>query len=225
MKRSQINALIGEAIAFFERQNFKLPPFAFWSARKWERAGREADEIRRNMLGWDLTDFGSGDFARAGLLLFTIRNGNCEDAGGKSYCEKIMVVQPEQVTPMHFHFAKTEDIINRGGGNLICQLYNATPDDRLDESAPVVVSTDGVQRELAAGAKVTLEPGESITLPSRLYHSFWGEGGRGTVLVGEVSAVNDDNTDNRFLEAVGRFPAIEEDQPPTHLLCNEYPLA
>ena len=42
------------------------------------------------------------------------------------------------------------------------------------------------------------------------------------VLVGEVSKVNDDNVDNRFLEPVGRFPSVDEDEPPIWLLCNEY---
>ncbi len=65
-----------------------------------------------------------------------------------------------------------------------------------------------------------LEPGESITLPTRQYHKFWGEGSR--VLVGEVSNVNDDNIDNRFYEPVGRFPDIEEDEEPLYLLCNDY---
>jgi len=31
--------------------------------------------------------------------------------------------------------------------------------------------------------------------------------------VGEVSSVNDDTCDNRFLEELPRFPAIEEDEP------------
>ncbi len=68
---------------------------------------------------------------------------------------------------------------------------------------------------------MVLSPGESITLPSRLYHEFWGAGSR--VLVGEVSLVNDDRTDNRFYEPVGRFPEIEEDESPLHLLVGDYP--
>jgi D-lyxose ketol-isomerase len=67
-----------------------------------------------------------------------------------------------------------------------------------------------------------LEPGESITLPARLYHKFWGQKGLGPVLVGEVSRVNDDFCDNRFYDPVGRFPEIEEDEPPFRLLCGDY---
>ena len=33
------------------------------------------------------------------------------------------------------------------------------------------------------------------------------------------------NTDNRFLNPLGRFPTIEEDEAPYRLLCNEYPPA
>jgi D-lyxose ketol-isomerase len=51
------------------------------------------------------------------------------------------------------------------------------------------------------------------------------EEGTGPVLLGEVSQCNDDNTDNRFSPPVGRFPTIEEDEPPYRLLCNEYPAA
>jgi len=85
------------------------------------------------------------------------------------------------------------------------------------------VSLDGHSFTVEAGTVLALAPGESITLPTYMYHQFWAEGE--TVLCGEVSSVNDDNVDNHFLEKVGRFPDIEEDEPPLHLLCNEYPPA
>jgi D-lyxose ketol-isomerase len=125
---------------------------------------------------------------------------------------------------MHFHWAKTEDIINRGGGNLVVRLHNADPDDNLADTE-VKVSTDGVVRRVPAGGEIILHPGESITLTPRLYHTFWGEPGKGKVLVGEVSTVNDDSNDNRFHQEIGRFPAIEEDAPPVRYLCSEYPKA
>ncbi len=71
---------------------------------------------------------------------------------------------------------------------------------------------------------VRLTPGESITLYQGLYHKFYGEPGKGKVLVGEVSAVNDDHTDNRFHPEVGRFPEIEEDEAPAYLLTKDYKL-
>jgi D-lyxose ketol-isomerase len=114
-----------------------------------------------------------------------------------------------------------EDIINRGGGILVIQLYNSTPDEDLDKSSDVKVSIDGIEHTVKAGDTVRLEPGDSITLTRGMYHKFWAE--KATCLVGEVSMVNDDTKDNRFHEPLGRFPEIEENEAPLHLLCNEYP--
>ena len=223
MKRSEINVLMREAVEFAKEQGFLLPPFAFWSPAEWRTKGPEADEIRDCMLGWDLTDFGSGSFRDVGLILFTLRNGRLGDARyPKPYCEKMMIVEEGQVTPMHFHWNKDEDIINRGGGNLVVQLYNATPDEDLADT-DVTVSVDGLRSSVKAGAAITLGPGESVCLPRRLYHKFWGDKGSGTTLLGEVSKVNDDNADNRFHEPVGRFPDIEPDEEPLYLLFSEYP--
>jgi len=222
MKRSEINAIMRQADDFIRQRGFHLPPFAYWSAEDWQKQGEDAREIVENRLGWDITDFGSGHFATTGLFLFTVRNGSLDEMRakrGKLYCEKVMVVEIDQVTPMHFHWNKVEDIINRGGGNLVIQLYNATGDERLDDT-PVTASLDGVTRRVTAGDTVVLSPGESITLRPRLYHKFWGAEGR--VLVGEVSLVNDDERDNRFYEPVGRFPEIEEDVAPLHLLVTDY---
>jgi D-lyxose ketol-isomerase len=176
------------------------------------------------MLGWDITDFGKNQFEKIGLTIFTLRNGhaNKERYKNKTYCEKILISNEEQVTPMHFHWNKVEDIINRAGGNIVIEIHNSTGDDKLADTE-VEVSLDGVKKKFTAGANLVLKPGESITIPSRLYHSFWAEKGKGTVIVGEVSKVNDDNSDNRFLQNMGRFPSIEEDSPPIHLLCTEYP--
>ena len=223
MKRSTVNAIIREADSFIRQRGFYLPPFAYWTPTEWTTRGEEAREIAENGLGWDITDFGQGRYETCGLLLFTVRNGSLAELKarrGRLYCEKLMVVGVDQVTPLHFHWNKVEDIINRGGGRLVIQLYNATADDGLADSA-VTVSIDGVKRVVKAGDQVSLEAGESITLPPRLYHKFWGAQDR--VLVGEVSLVNDDNTDNRFYEAIGRFPDIEEDEPPLHLLVTDYP--
>ena len=221
MKRSEINKLMEQAAAFAGSHGLLLPPFAFWSPDEWRSKGHEADEIRDCMLGWDLTDFGSGDFPRTGLIMFTIRNGHLTDRRySKPYCEKMLISREGQVTPTHFHWSKSEDIINRGGGNLAVEVYNSTKEEGLADS-DVTVSIDGVARTVPAGGMVTLAPGESIFLPSGLYHKFWGEGDK--VLLGEVSTVNDDTTDNRFYEKVGRFPEIEEDEEPRYLLFSEYP--
>lgn len=223
MKRSQINQIIKSADAFIRQQGFHLPPFAYWSPQDWREKGPEVREIVDNRLGWDVTDFGWGDYEKVGLFLFTVRNGspeNWKSLQGKLYGEKIMVVEDGQVTPMHFHWNKMEDIINRGGGNLKIQIYNATPDEKLDQENDVQLSVDGVQRCFHPGGILTLTPGESVSLPQLCYHKFWAEGGR--TMVGEVSMVNDDDKDNRFLERKDRFLTIEEDESPLYLLCNEY---
>jgi len=67
---------------------------------------------------------------------------------------------------------------------------------------------------------VVLQPGEGITITPRLYHSFWAE--EKAVLAGEVSTVNADLNDNRFLDPVGRFSVIDEDKPPRYLLVTDY---
>jgi D-lyxose ketol-isomerase len=199
-----------------------LPPFAYWSPAEWAAKGAEMREIVDHQLGWDITDFGLGHYPQKGLLLFTLRNGhpdNLKRGQGKVYAEKVMVVGVDQLTLYHFHWTKMEDIINRGGGRLMIQLHNSTPDGQFADT-DVTVSVDGVQRVLKAGAIVELGPGESISLPPRLYHQFWGAEAR--VLVGEVSMVNDDYRDNRFYEPVGRFPSIGEDELPLYLLVTDY---
>jgi len=223
MKRSEINSIMREAVELFDEYHFYLPKFAYWSLDVWKSKGEEIREIINNQLGWDITDFGKGDFDNFGLILFTLRNGNLEDKGkgGKNYCEKVMVVKEDQITPMHYHFQKSEDIINRGGGNLLVELYN--PDENRGlASTPVTVSMDGIRKRFEAGTIVTLEPGDSITLKPYLYHKFWAEKGKGRVLIGEVSGVNDDTVDNYFYQEIGRFPTIQEDEPPLYLLYDDY---
>jgi len=174
------------------------------------------------MLGWDITDFGSGDYEKIGLLMFTVRNGNMNDSKYiKTYCEKLLIVKENQVTPWHFHFFKMEDIINRGGGNLLVQVCGSTKEEGFSDE-DVLVCSDGRRYYVPANTVIRLTPGESITLNPGQYHTFWAEEGCGTVLVGEVSRVNDDRVDNRFYAPTGRFPAIEEDEAPLCLLQVDY---
>jgi len=225
MKRSEINSIMKNAVIFIEEIGFKLPAFAFWSPADWAARGSEYDEIRDNMLGWDITDFGRGDYNKIGLLMFTLRNGNYNmPQYVKSYAEKLLIVEEEQITPFHFHWQKMEDIINRGGGNLLIEIYNSTKDGKK-AATPVRVSSDGRNFEVPAGTVLRIEPGESITLSTGQYHQFWAEKGKGRILLGEVSKVNDDTVDNRFYSSVGRFPVIDEDEAPVYLLGNEYPSA
>ncbi|NOX33818.1 MAG: D-lyxose/D-mannose family sugar isomerase [Deltaproteobacteria bacterium] len=222
MKRSEINKEIKTAKKLFEQIGFKLPGFAFWTPEDWAKKN-EIDEIVENRLGWDVTDYGLNNYDKTGLLLFTVRNGNAlkKDKYPKTYAEKLMVCKENQVAPMHFHWNKKEDIINRGKGNLVIILYRSTKDEKLSEKK-LFASIDGVKKKFSGGEKIILEPGESIFIEPFMYHSFYGLSGTGPVVLGEVSEVNDDENDNRFLDPVGRFPAIEEDEKPLHLLCNEY---
>jgi D-lyxose ketol-isomerase len=220
MRRSEINELIREALGFFEEMNFKLPPWGYWPIETWKENRAFCEEIFDNELGWDLTDFGLGHFSETGLILFTLRNGNPKK-DRKPYAEKIMIVDEDQVTPMHFHLSKMEDIINRGGGNLMMQLYPSNEEKGLGDHE-FEVNVDGIKKRLRPGTVLLLKPGESISLYQGLYHKFFGQPGKGKVLVGEVSSVNDDHTDNHFYTGVGRFSEIEEDSHPTHLLIGDY---
>lgn len=219
MKRSELDQLILENRTFIEKMGFVLPPFAYWTAQQWRTLSEEYAEIADCQLGWDVTDYGSNDYHRKGLFLVTLRNGRVGQYP-KPYAEKIMVVEENQITPMHFHWSKMEDIINRGGGNLMVQVYNNVKGE-LDKESAVCVHSDGRKTIVAPGTVLCLKPGESITMTQGLYHSFWGQEGHGKVLVGEVSMCNDDTNDNRFLEPTGRFPEIEEDVPARFLLANE----
>ena len=164
MKRSEINAALREMEQMIREYRCFLPDFCHFTPEEWQTKGHEYDEVRDNLLGWDITDYGLGKFDEVGFSLITIRNGNLKmrEKYPKPYAEKLLYLKEGQYSPMHFHWAKMEDIINRGGG---------------------------------------------------------------TVLIGEVSQCNDDNTDNHFDPPAGRFPTIEEDEPPYRLLCNEYPPA
>ena len=225
MKRSEINAAIRNMEALVRRNGFALPPFCGWTPDEWRKKGREYDEIRDNMLGWDITDYGKGNFDKMGFSLITLRNGNLKmDKYTKTYAEKLLMLSEGQYSPMHFHWNKMEDIINRGGGNILIRVYNSTPDGKF-AGTEVTVNCDGREFTVPAGHQVKLTPGESITIYRLMYHDFEVEPGTGSVLLGEVSMCNDDNTDNRFYEQMGRFPTIEEDEPPYRLLCSEYPAA
>ena len=226
MKRSEINAALREMEEMVGRYRFALPPFCGFAPEEWQEKGHDYDEIRDNMLGWDITDYGMGDFDKMGFSLITLRNGTPHlDKYTKPYAEKLLYLREGQYSPMHFHWSKMEDIINRGGGNVLIRVYRSTPDEELDKTSPVSVHVDGREQVVPAGSQVRLTPGESITIYPRLYHDFEVEPGTGPVLLGEVSQCNDDKADNRFYQNLGRFPAIEEDEPPYRLLCSEYPPA
>jgi D-lyxose ketol-isomerase len=221
VKRSDVNRIIGESDRFIRSFGYVLPPFAYWSPR--EMRALRPQGIVSARLGWDITDYGQGKFDELGLFLFTVRNGRQEDlkrGSGMLYAEKIMISRRDQLSPMHRHWVKAEDIINRGGGRLVLELYMPDSKGQIDRETEVEVPSDGMLRRLPAGSHLALAPGESITLLPGVWHAFWGEDE--DVLVGEVSTVNDDLTDNLFRDPIGRFSDIEEDEPPVHLLVSDY---
>ena len=136
------------------------------------------------------------------------------------YAEKIMISRRDQLSPMHRHLIKAEDIINRGGGNLVIELFDSDDDGSLDRERQVEVLCDGMARKVAAGGRISLQPGESVTLVPGIWHAFWAE--KADVLIGEVSTVNDDESDNVFADPVSRFSSIDEDCRPVRLLVSDY---
>ena len=174
MKRSEINGVVKEATDAFKKHGWILPPNPCW----------------------DVTDFGLDDFSKYGLVLVNL-------AKQPEYCEKIMYVRKEQITPYHCHKNKKEDIICRWGV-LEISLRSNVPTIRLQ--------VNGEWRDIPTDASLILQAGERVTLTSGVRHSFLAQSD--FAIVGEVSTANNDVDDNFFDDpAVGRFSAIEEDEP------------
>ena len=223
MNRSDVNDILTESRAFMALHGFVLPPFADWSPEMFRARTREAAHLIDARCGWDITDYGQGRFAELGLVLFTLRNGLLSDlrnGHGMAYAEKLLISRRDQISPMHTHVVKAEDIINRGGATLVVELYGSDPQGNFDADAGGTVMCDGLRRDYGPGTRLALAPGESVTLRPGDWHAFWGEGG--DVLIGEVSTVNDDETDNVFKDPIGRFSDIVEDTEPAHLLVSDY---
>lgn len=237
MRRSEVNERINYVIKAAEKMKFPLPQFAYYTIEQWKNLKENEMEIVENMLGWDVTDFGSGEFEKYGVTIFTFRNGNFHDKEKypKPYAEKLLFVKEGQVLPYHYHWSKMEDIINRGGGDLEVTLYNSTKKDygdrqgavleRLGEFADtdVTVVMDGKKMTMPAGGKVICKPGSSITLMPGVYHSWKGISGTGDIVLFEVSMTNDDFVDNRFYKPEERIPDIEEDVEAEYLVFSDYP--
>ena len=223
MKRSQVNEIMAAADDLIRQHGFSLPPFAYWSPDQFRDNRRTASRIIDARMGWDITDYGQGDFETLGLFLFTLRNGQLADlerGRGQVYAEKLLISRQDQLSPLHTHIIKSEDIINRGGATLVVELFGSNDDGEFAEDRGGTVLCDGIARPFGPGEKLKFAPGESITLMPGDWHAFWGEGG--DVLIGEVSTVNNDLTDNLFRDPIGRFGDIEEDVAATHLLVSDY---
>jgi hypothetical protein len=182
MKRSQINKALNDAITCFKSVNWVLPP-----------------EPR-----WDVTDCGLGNFDAVGLVLVNLSEQ-------PEYCEKLMYSKFHQVTPMHAHGRKKEDIICRAG-RLAIELWKGHP-ERTMKGEVFALDRNGVKVDVRSGEQLILEAGERVTISPGIYHAFWAESPE--AVIGEISTANDDVNDNHFVDpAIGRFPAIEEDARP-----------
>ena len=128
MKRSRINQIMAEAEDMIRGYGFVLPPFAHWTPDRFKAHKDSARHVIDARCGWDITDYGAGRYDEMGLFLFTLRNGRLADlqrGGGMCYAEKLLISKQDQMSPMHTHVTKAEDIINRGGATLAIELFGS----------------------------------------------------------------------------------------------------
>ena len=64
MKRSEINQVLREMEEMIRSCRFPVPPFCSFTPKQWQDLDESYDEIRDNKLGWDINDYGQGDFSR-----------------------------------------------------------------------------------------------------------------------------------------------------------------
>ena len=221
MKRSDVNDNIGLAKDLFAAHRLVLPRWAHWSPDDWRGAGPGMRAVKDAGLGWEITDHGSGDFQRQGLVLFRLRDAQRSPTDSdEGFAESVLLVQVHQVTPFHHH-THGQDLVNRGGGDLVVQLHHAGPSDELDDDRPVTAVVDGVEVEFEPGGLARLTVGESLGVAPRVYHKFWAE--MASCMVSEISSPANGRQDFHYLEDARRLPDIEEDEEPLHLLWHEYP--
>ena len=198
MKRSAINAIMRESEAFMRSFGFILPPFSRWSPDEMRARKGEIDGITGASLGWDITDFGLGDFEQTGLFLFhRAQRPLCRSAARTRHalCRKgddRPQGSGDANAPASSEGRRHHQSRRRHAGDRAVWRYRRP----VRPVQGTRVATDGIWRELAPGHKLRLSPGESVTLMPGDWHAFWGEGA--DVFVAEVSTVNDDNTDNIF---------------------------
>ncbi len=220
MKRSEINAAISEAKDMIDTYSWVLPKWAYWTKNEYDKNPSLKKYLKDHQMGWDVTDFGRGEFEKKGITLFCIRNGIQGNNDDKPYAEKLLFMKEGQEIPFHSHKVKLEDIINRGGGELVIEFLEVDS-NQIELNSKIDVLVDGEIVSIAPREPLILKRGQSVTVERNIYHKFYSAEGSGMVMAGEVSQVNDDNKDNYFLESVGRFTEIEEDEKAIHPLWNE----
>ena len=100
------------------------------------------------------------------------------------------------------------------------ELFGSDDQGRFAADRSGVVRCYGNSTPFKAGTRLRLPPGVSVTLMPLDWRAFWDEGG--DIVIGGVSTVNDDVSNNLFRDPVGRFAQIDEEGPPTRLLVADY---
>ena len=209
MYRSKVNLIIRESIENLNKNKFKLPQWSEWKIDKWKKNLDLCKKISLFQLGWDITDFGTNNFEKVGLVLFSLRNGSTKVKESIPYAEKLMIMRPGQRIPYHFHKLKKEDIINRYGGILELGAYNY----KLNKSKSLKITIDYEVKNIIQKKIFSLKEGQSVTLFPKIYHFFQSsKKNKDLLILGEVSTINDDNNDNYFSEKNPRFNKIIEDE-------------
>lgn len=219
LKRSEANAIISKAADIFNSYGNFLPPQWKWSVEEW-LANKDAMEPSiKGGVGWDIFK-PNPDFGAHGLTLYTVTNGY--PGSYQVYAEKLLLSTPGQVCPMHYHALKQEDIICGGGADMHMELYWAADEKHLSDE-PIMATINGKRTTVKAGELLVFKPGERITLEPRMFHKFWADpDSKDPGFIREVSMVNDDATDNYFLDEIGRFAEVTEDEPVLWPLGSDY---
>ena len=87
---------------------------------------------------------------------------------------------------------------------------------------PLPFGLTAKRKRLRAGAWRRSPPETALRVPPYVFHRFFAKTGMGDLVIGEVSKINGDNTDNVFAKPQDRFCGIDEDAVPYRLLVNEY---
>jgi D-lyxose ketol-isomerase len=105
-------------------------------------------------------------------------------------------------------------------GKTSVQVWAGEPTKNAGPSLRIAVNHEG--REVSSGAIIELEAGSRVTLVPGVYHEFYPLSDE--CIIGEVSTANDDLHDNFFVNPdAGRYPGVEEDEPPILRLISEKP--
>ena len=211
MLRSEINQIIKKSKSYFNKNNFFLPAWSNWPLNEWKKNINFAKIAHQSQIGWDITDFGKNNFHKEGAVLFSTKMVKRYNKL-ITYSEKLLLLMPNQKIPFHFHKKKTEDIINRCNGVLEMGLYASDSHFKRKKDS-FILNIDSIPNKIKPNEKIFLHPGQSITIKPYLCHYLKSSNkNKKTLIVGEVSSLNDDNTDNYFPDKNLRFTKIEEDE-------------